>query len=215
MPSCRAVAARSILRPGAAFTSFVHTLRSKTSAHIILFRGDVAVHRGPDLWTVRGLRVVMAARNNLRHMFYNDRSDDGSFHNTYERPQANRGEGGGRTEERRNKGTEGGTEGRMRAEAWIRASRLPGVEIGASAPPPPSRRRPTAYQPGPARPVWTNPRVGDGGGGGGGGGGQTPSGRPAFFQAAVPPRLWDSSMARHLPGLGPQPESGPPSGFRD
>ena len=36
---------------------------------------------------MRGLRIVMAARNkNLRHMLYNDLNDDGSLRTTYLRP---------------------------------------------------------------------------------------------------------------------------------
>ncbi len=38
---------------------------------------------------MRGLRIVMAARNkNLRHMLYNDRNEDGTLKTAYERPQA-------------------------------------------------------------------------------------------------------------------------------
>jgi hypothetical protein len=46
---------------------------------------------GPERRTVRGLRIVMAARNkNLRHMLYNDRNEDGTLRTVYERPQARR-----------------------------------------------------------------------------------------------------------------------------
>jgi hypothetical protein len=63
---------------------------------------------GPERRTVRGLRIVMAARNkNLRHMLYNDRNDDGTLRSTYERPQARDGRGGGGSEGR---GSEPGSE---------------------------------------------------------------------------------------------------------
>ena len=65
---------------------------------------------GPERRTVRGLRIVMAARNmNLRHMLYNDRNDDGSLRNTYERPQAGKGGHGSEGWDLRGQESQGGT----------------------------------------------------------------------------------------------------------
>ncbi len=61
---------------------------------------------------MRGLRIVMAARNkNLRHMLYNDRNDDGTLRSTYERPQAGKRGHGSEGWELRERGKRGGAGG--------------------------------------------------------------------------------------------------------
>jgi len=48
---------------------------------------DITFIVGPERKNVRGLRIVMAARNkNLRHMLYEDRNEDGTLKNTFVKP---------------------------------------------------------------------------------------------------------------------------------